>query len=331
MDNTIQRRDFITLLGGSTAAWPLAARAQQQAMPVIGFLHPATAAGYAPYVAAFREGLRERGFVEGRNVTIDFRWGEDDYTRLPGLAAQLVARRVAVIVGSGASAVVAKAASTSIPIVFSTGVDPIELGLVASFNRPGGNVTGTVQFNVDLLSKRLEILHEMVPRAGVIGLLINPASQSDSNNAYASALLNAARRLGQPVRILDTANAGQFEAAFATMQREGIGALLVSNNPAFTNGRAELVALAARYGIPASYEYREFVTAGGLMSYGSSNRDSYRLVGSYAGRILMGEKAADLPVVQPTRFEFVLNLKSAKALGLDIPLKLHAFADEVIE
>jgi len=323
----MRRREFLTLIGAA-AAWPLAARAQQT-VPVVGFLHPALPAGYAPFIEAFRRGLEEAGFVDGRNVTIEFRWGEDHADRLPALAADLVRRRVAVIVGNGGAALAAKDATSTIPIVFSTGSDPIEMGLVASFNRPGGNVTGTVQFNDELVGKRLEMMRELVPGTAVIGLLLDPTSPSAPMRS--KAFQGAAARVGQSARILNTESQTQFEAAFAAAARDKVGALVVPNSTLFTNNRELLVTLAARYAIPASYEYREFVTAGGLLSYGSSNADSYRQVGTYAGRILKGEKPADLPVVQPTRFELVINRKTAKTLGLTVPPTLLVAADEVIE
>jgi putative ABC transport system substrate-binding protein len=325
----MHRRDFLTLLGGA-AAWPLAARAQQQAVPVIGFLHPATPMGYAPYVAAFRQGLSETGFAEGRNVAIEFRWGNDDLDRLPELAADLVRRRVAAIVaGGGTAAIAAKGATSSLPIVFSIGIDPVEAGLVASFNRPGGNTTGTVQFNDSLIAKRLEILHELAPKATVVAVPIQVGSK-EAVARLASAQV-AAQQLGLELRSIDVAAPDDFEAIFASRGGKRIDALLVPNFTVFTNGRGRLVALAARQGVPAIYEYREFVTAGGLISYGSSNSYAYRLVGNYVGRILRGEKPADLPVVQPTQFELVINLKVATALGLTVPPTMLATADEVIE
>jgi putative ABC transport system substrate-binding protein len=323
-----RRREFITVLCGS-AVWPLAARAQQSTMPVVGFLHPATATAYAPYVAAFRQSLAEQGFVEGRNVAIEFRWAEDDFTRLPALAAELVRLRVAVIVASGTAAYPAKAATSTIPIVFSTGSDPVQLGLVASLNRPGGNITGTVQFNDELVTKRLEMLREMVPKARLVGMLSDP--RTASAEIRLANVMAAARRIGQEMRDFRVTSEDQFDALFPAMAKEQVGALLVPNGTLFTNNRERLVALAARYGLPAAYEFREFPLIGGLFSYGSSNSDSYRQIGVYTGRILKGEKPADLPVVQPTRFEFVLNLKTAKALGLAVPDKLLAIADEVIE
>jgi ABC-type uncharacterized transport system substrate-binding protein len=327
----MRRREFITLLGGAAAAaWPLAARAQQPRMPVVGLLHPATPEGYAHIVAALRQGLSETGHVEGRNLAIEFRWGEDHIERLPELAADLVRHRVSVIVAGGLSAALAaQAATTTIPIVFSGGTDPVKAGLVAGFNRPGGNITGLLQFNDSLVTKRLEMMRELVPKASVIGLLVDPKSVSTTTRS--DAVQAAARAVGQQLRVLYAASQEQFDEVFATATREQIGALLVSNATVFTNGRERLVALAARHALPTSYEYREFVAAGGLLSYGANHRDEYRQVGAYAGRILRGEKPADMPVIQTTKFELVINLTTAKALGLDVPPTLLARADEVIE
>jgi putative ABC transport system substrate-binding protein len=325
----MRRREFIAGLG-SAATWPLAARAQQQGIRVIGFLHPASpGTTFVPYLAAFRQGLSEQGFVEGRNLAIEFRWAEDDFARLPTLAADLVRRGVAVIVAGANAAYPAKAATASIPIVFSIGSDPVKFGLVASLNRPGGNATGTVQFSNELSAKRLQILREMVPKARLIGAFYVPGTAV--SELRLGSVMDAARRIGQEVRPLSVASLVDIDAAFATMDENQVGALLVPNSSLFTNNREHLISLAARYAIPATYEYREFVTAGGLFSYGSSLRDSYRLVGTYVGRILKGENPADLPVVQPTRFEFVINLNTAKALGLTIPETLLAIADEVIQ
>jgi putative ABC transport system substrate-binding protein len=326
----MRRRDFITLLAGAAATWPLAARAQQAAVPLVGFLHPAAQAAYAPYLAAFRQGLGEKGYVEGRNVAIEFRWGEDHLERLPELAADLVRRRVAVIVAGGVdAALAAKAATATIPIVFSIGADPVEAGLVASFNRPGGNATGTVQFIDSLLAKRLDILHELAPNAAVIAMPIERSSTTTAKRV--ASVQEAARRLGLVIRIVYVASQEDFEGIFATRGSERIDALLVPNSTLFTNGRHALVALAARHAVPAIYEYREFVAAGGLVSYGSSNSYAYRQVGNYVARIVKGEKPADVPVVQPTQFELVINLGTAKALGLTISPSLQQLADEVIE
>jgi putative tryptophan/tyrosine transport system substrate-binding protein len=326
----MRRREFIAGLGSAAAAWPMAARAQQQGIRVIGFLHPASpGTTFAPYLAAFRQGLSEQGFVEGRNLAIEFRWAGDDFARLPALAADLVRRGVAVIVAGANAAYPAKAATASIPIVFSIGSDPVKFGLVASLNRPGGNATGTIQFSNELSAKRLQILREMVPKARLIGAFYVPGTAV--SELRLASVMDAARRIGQEVRPLSVASLVDIDAAFATMDENQVGALLVPNSSLFTNNREHLISLAARYAIPATYEYREFVTAGGLFSYGSSLRDSYRLVGTYVGRILKGENPADLPVVQPTRFEFVINLNTANALGLTIPETLLATADEVIQ
>jgi putative ABC transport system substrate-binding protein len=324
----MRRREFIAGLGGAVA-WPLAARAQQTAVPVIGFLHPAMAASYAPYLMAFRQALAEQGFIEGRNVAIEFRWADDDFERLPALAAELVRRGVTVLVAGGAAAYPAKAATSTIPIVFSTGSDPVQLGLVASLNRPGGNATGTVQFNDELNAKRLQILREMVPKARLIGMFAVPGTPT--TKLRLASLLAAAGRLGQEIRVSEVSSPKQFDSTFAAMVQAHISAVLVPNSTLFTNNRDHLVALAARYALPTAYEYREFVIEGGLFSYGSSNSESYRVVGTYVGRILKGEKPADLPVVQPTRVELVINLKTAKALGLTVPETLLATADKVIE
>ena len=326
----MRRRDFIALFGGAAAAWPMAARAQQPGMPIVGFLHPAAPAAYAPYLEAFRQGLRERGYVEGRNVAIAFAWGEDHLERLPELAADLVRRRAAVIVGGGFdAALAAKAATATTPIVFSIGADPVEAGLVASFNRPGGNATGTVQFNDSLIGKRLDLLRELVPKAVVVAMPIERGSKNTANR-LASAQ-DGARRLGLAIQPVEVASQEDFNNIFTARRNERIDALLVPNSTLFTNGRDRLVALAARHAVPAIYEFREFVIAGGLISYGSSNSYSYRQVGNYVGRILKGETPADLPVIQPTQFELVINLRTAKALGLAIPTSLQQLADEVIE
>jgi len=326
----MKRREFITLLGGA-AVWPLAGHAQQAARPVIGFLNAASPAEWTRFLTAFRAGLRESGFTEGQNVAIEFRWAEGRYDRLPGLAADLVNRRVTVLVATGGttSAVAAKAATTTIPTVFSTGGDPVEEGLVASISRPGGNRTGVSLLTTTLAPKRLEILREVVPKASVIGVLLNP------NSAGAQPQLEdvekAARAIDQQMRILHASGERDFETAFAAMAQMRIGALIVGADPFFSSRRDQLVALAARDRIPAIYEWREFAEAGGLMSYGSDLADGYRQGGAYAGRILKGAKPGDLPVVQPTKFDLVINLKTAKALGLEVPWFLQQRADEVIE
>jgi putative tryptophan/tyrosine transport system substrate-binding protein len=328
----LKRRELISSFGGAVALLlsPHTARSQQSAMPLVGFLHPASAEGYAHIVAALRQGLAETGHVDGRNLTIEYRWAEDHFDRLPALAAELVRQRVAVIVTGGMTTTAAvHAATKTIPIVFSAGSDPVKAGLVASINRPGGNATGLLQFNDALLTKRLEMMRELVPKAGAIGVLVDPLSRETDGRL--ALLIEAARGIGQDLRVLRVTSQEQFDEVFALAKREGLAAILVSNGTVFTNGRARLVAAAARYALPASYEYREFVGAGGLLSYGASHTDEYRQVGVYAGRVLKGEKPADMPVVQTAKFELVINLKTAKALGLTVPSSLLVAADEVIE
>jgi putative ABC transport system substrate-binding protein len=325
----MRRRDFVALLG---TAWSCAARAQQ-AMQIIGFLSSVSPGPWAPLVAAFRNGLNEAGFVEGHSVTIEFRWAEGRYDALPEMADDLVRRRVGVIVatGGGPAAMAAKAATAAArtPVVFSGAGDPVKLGLVDSMNRPGGNVTGIHLFVIGLEPKRLELLRELVPNAGLIAVLLNPKNpEADSQVNFVQ---DAARAVGQPIQLLNASTEGEIDTAFAALVEQGAGAVLVGADPFFNSRRQQLIGLAARHRVPASYELREFAADGGLMSYGNNLAEAYRQVGVYAGRILKGEKPADLPVVQPTRFELVINLKTARALGLDIPPTLLARADEVIE
>ena len=325
------RREFITLLGGAAAAWPLAVRAQQPAMPVVGFLRSTSANASIDLVAALRRGLAEAGYIEGQNIAIEHRWAEGHNDRLPALAADLVRRQCALIVAGGdAAAHVAKTATTTIPIVFATGEDPVKVGLVSRLNRPGGNITGISFYNsADLESKQLEFLREVVPKAAMIGVLVNPtvaAAQSQESEAQI-----AARALGLRLFVVNAGSERDFDTAFASLAQQRVEALLIVGNALFTGQRYRLVAVAARYVLPTIYPLREFVTAGGLMSYGGSLTDAYRQVGVYAGRILKGEKPADLPVTLPTKFELVINLQTAKGLGIEIPPMLLARADEVIE
>jgi putative tryptophan/tyrosine transport system substrate-binding protein len=327
----VKRRDFITLLGGAAAAWPLAARAQQQPMPVVGFLNGGTAEGYAPMVAAFRQGLKEAGYVEAQNVIIEYRWAEGQYDRLPSLAAELVQQKVSVIAATTTpAALAAKAATSTVPIVFTTGGDPIKLGLVASLGRPGGNVTGSTQLSVEVGPKRLELARELFPGATTFALLVNPANPLAAT--VSKDLEAAADTLGMRLHVLHASTEADFEAAFATAMQLRAAALVISTpDPMFGSHAAQLGALALRHRVPAIYFRREFAASGGLMSYGASITETYRLAGVYTGRILKGEKPADLPVVQSTKVELILNLKTARALGVTVPLPLSGRADEVIE
>jgi len=324
----MKRREFITLLGGALA-WPLAARAQQSSMPVVGFLRNTPSAGFDHLVGAFRQGLSEAGFVDGRNVAIQQRWAEGRDDRLPALLADLVSLKAAVIVANTIGALAAKAEATNVPVVFVTGSDPVRDGLVASFNRPGVNFTGVVFISGALGTKRLELLHQLAPKATTIAMLVGP-SQPETV-AEQTDVQKAAQAFGQQVVVADATSAAEINAAFAKFVERGAGALLVGTG-AFTNSHREaIVALAARRAIPTMYSLREFASIGGLISYGPSITDAYRQAGIYAGRIIKGEKPADLPVMQSSKFELVLNIKTARALGLDVPDRLLALADEVIE
>jgi ABC-type uncharacterized transport system substrate-binding protein len=325
----VNRRAFIALLGG-VAAWPLVARAQQPSMPVIGFLHQGSPQPSAHLIDAFRLGLREAGYVEGRNVVLEFRWANGEYDQLPALAADLVRRQPSVITAALLPAArAAKAATATIPIVFVTGSDPIESGLVTSFNRPAENVTGVSLFSVVLAAKRLELLHEFVPRATVFAVLVNPTNPNAASNMRE--IEAAAHRTGLQIAFIRISSDRDYDAVFSTISQLRAGALMVSADGFFASQREQLIALAARLAVPTIYFQREFVNAGGLISYGASSSDMYRHAGIYAGKILKGAKPTELPIEQPTKFELVINLKTAKALGLDIPPMLLARADEVIE
>jgi ABC-type uncharacterized transport system substrate-binding protein len=326
----MRRREFITLLGGA-AAWPLTARAQQAARPVVGFLHSLSAQALPDRVAAFRDALRESGYFEGRDLEIEFRWAQGQYDRLPELARELISRRVAAIVAATtAAAVAAKAATSTVPIVFvGVGGDPVKLGLVRSLNRPGDNITGVSILTIALVPKRLELLRELVPTAATMAALVNPSNPNAE--VTMSELTSAASALGRRLVIATAATEADLDMAFAKFVEERAGALLVDADPFFAAQRYRLTGLATRYALPAVYEFRDYPAAGGLMSYGPNNNDSYRQAALYIIRILKGEKPADLPVTQPTQFKLVINLQSAKVLGLDVPPTLLARADEVIE
>ena len=325
------RRAFITLLGGAAVTWPLTARAQQPALPVIGFLNQASPDGYRRMVTAFRQGLQESGYVEGRNVAIEYRWAGGHNDRLPAMVAELVQRRVTVIAATTTpAALAAKAATTSIPIVFEMGGDPIALGLVASLSRPGGNVTGVTQLNVEVASKRLELLHELLPTAIVTALVVNP-----TNPAVTEVVLRAsqaaAQRLGLDLHVLNASSESDFDGVFANVIQLRAGGLVIGSDAFFNSRSEQLAALALRHAVPTVFENREFVAAGGLAAYSGDVADAYRLAGVYAARILKGEKPGELPVQQATKIQLVLNLKTAKALGITVPLPLLGRADEVIE
>jgi ABC-type uncharacterized transport system substrate-binding protein len=328
----LKRREFIGLVG--TGGLLLAvkvkrARGQQPAMPVIGFLNSASAESFAPFVVAFRQGLSETGYIEGRNVAVEYRWADEQYDRLAALAADLVRRHADVIAANQISAEAAKTATGTIPIVFTTALDPVQLGLVAALNRPGGNLTGVTTLNVELLPKRIELLHQLRPTATEVALLVNPTNPSagaQSRDAHA-----AAHSLGLQLHVLEASGESDFERAFTILARMPAGGLVIGPDPFFVGRSAQLAALALRYAVPTVFEFRQFVAAGGLMSYGGSLTDAYRLAGVYVGRVLKGEKPADLPVHQSTKVELMINLKSARALALDVPATLLARADEVVE
>ena len=326
----MRRRRFITLIGGAAAGWPLAGRAQKAAMPVIGFLHGASSGGYEPMATGFRQGLKEAGYVDGQNVTVEFRWADGHYDQLPAMAADLVRRQVAVIAAGGTpAAFAAKAATSTIPTVILVGVDPVQLGLVRSLNQPGGNVTGLAALTNQLEAKKLELLHELLPTTTAIALLVNPTNaltESDTKDAQ-----DAARSLGLHLHVLNASTESQIDVAFGALVELRAAALMVSVDSFLNNSRGQIVALATRYAVPAVYGFRDFVTAGGLMSYGTDLVDVYRQQGVYAGRILKGAKPVDLPIQQVTKVALVINLKTAKTLGLTFPTTLLGRADEVIE
>ena len=326
----MRRREFITLCGAAGAVWPIAARAQQPALPVVGILNGGSPDGYAPMLAAFREGLKETGYVDGQNVKIEYRWANGQYDRLTALADDLVHRQVSVIAANTPANLVAKAATSTIPIVFTTGGDPVQLGLVASLDRPGGNVTGVTQLSAEVAPKRVELAHELIPKATVFALLVNPTNSAQTE-ILTSASQAAAKTLGLQLDVLHASTEAELDDAFAAFLHMRAGALVIGTDSFFSGQSEKLAALALRHAVPAIYEYRPFVAAGGLASYGGSITDSYRLAGVYSGRILKGEKPADLPVQQSTKVELLINLRTAKTLGLTLPISLLGRADEVIE
>jgi ABC-type uncharacterized transport system substrate-binding protein len=326
----MNRRDIIALLGGA-AAWPVAARAQQSGMPVIGYLSVRTLKSEASLLAAFRQGLGAVGFVEGQNVSIEYRFADGRYDQLPAMAADLVRRKVAAIFSGGGTMDAAKAATSTLPTVFSVAGDPVELGLVASFNRPGGNLTGVSNLSGDVTLKRLQVLHDLIPTARVVGYLVNPTLQQPRLSSRLSSLQAAAATLGLELQVLEARSERDFETVFARLQELRAGALLIGADAYFTSRSEQLAALSLRHGMPSSYQFREFAAAGGLMSYGGSISEGYRVAGTYVARILNGEKPADLPIQQSTKVELVINLNTAKALGLTIPESFLLRADEVIE
>jgi putative tryptophan/tyrosine transport system substrate-binding protein len=327
----MRRREFITLLGGAAAAWPLAARAQQPAMPVVGFLNAASSETYANRLRGFHTGLRDSGYVEAENLAIVYRWANNQMDRLPEMAADLVRRKVALIVtGTGTLAALATKAATSVPVVFLVSEDPVRAGLVASIARPGGHMTGVNFFNAELNAKRLEILHQLVPTATRIAVLVNPTNANNTETVLRD-LEPAARAIGLQTQVLNASNIREIDAAFATLERERAGALFVSGDPLFNNRRLQLALLAARYAIPASYASRDYPEYGGLVSYGANVADAFRQMGVYVGRILKGAKPGELPVVQASKLELVINAQTATMLGLTVPPTLLSVADEVIE
>jgi putative ABC transport system substrate-binding protein len=328
----MRRRNFIAGLASTMAAWPLAARAEQSAMPVIGFLGSTSPDLYADRLRTFREGLKEQGYAEGQNVAIEYRWARGQNDQLPALAADLVRGQVTVLVAAGGtpSALAAKAATGIIPIVFAVAVDPVEVGLVASLNRPGDNITGVTNMNIDIGSKRLELLHELLPTASVFGVLVDPTNAAVSQD-FSRVLQTAARILGLDLHILHASSERDFDAVFATLNQRRAGGLVIGPSTFFNGWSEQLAVLALRHAMPTIFQYRPFAAAGGLVSYGSDETEYYRLVGSYAGQILAGKKPGDLPVQQSTKVELIINLRTAKALGITVPLPLLGRADEVIE